>query len=128
MILEERSKDAKELEYSMLLSQKAMFEKEAGDRAGDRVLRSLVGCRLGARFRSRMSRELFLSWLGAVNELRGRASPLRTADRSLSPVYIKANRHTTVGALLASAQAQAECRDPRVRRALQLGGDRRLLS
>mmetsp|Transcript_4 Transcript_4/g.9 ORF Transcript_4/g.9 Transcript_4/m.9 type:complete len:1613 (+) Transcript_4:295-5133(+) len=117
-VLEEKAKEAMDREFNKLKSDNIAFERVLQDR----VLRSLIGCRLGARFRTRRSRDMFLAWLDTMHELRGRGSRVRQRlprqDRSQSPAFVKANKHTTVGALLASAQAQAQSRDSRAKRAL----------
>eukprot|EP00449_Zooxanthella_nutricula_P055060 CAMPEP_0198586514 /NCGR_PEP_ID=MMETSP1462-20131121/130717_1 /TAXON_ID=1333877 /ORGANISM="Brandtodinium nutriculum, Strain RCC3387" /LENGTH=1290 /DNA_ID=CAMNT_0044317969 /DNA_START=36 /DNA_END=3905 /DNA_ORIENTATION=- len=82
----------------------------------DRTLRSLSLCRLGARQRTRRGRMYFVEWADMVSEAKGRVVLGRGRDRSLSPAHMKASRHTTVGTLLASAQAEAQARDHRMKR------------
>jgi len=114
-LLEEKAKEAMDREFHKLKLDHTALEHLLQDR----VLRSLIGCRLGARFRTRLGRATFLVWLGTLHE--GRVQhPLPRQEWSPGPgsgAYVKANKHTTVGALLASAQAQAQSRDTRARRA-----------
>lgn len=111
-LIEENTRESMDQELQRLRLKKAELEKVAQDR----VPRSAVGCRLGAKIRSWRSRLIILAWVGIATESKGRQLPLRVLNLQESTAFLKASKSTTVGALLAEAQAQVELRNFRKKR------------